>query len=156
MAAAKPKPGWLRSIIEAKKAAAAALSDAEKAAQAEAQKERRERVGARRAAALARLRRIVTLYDDGHTLREIAKAVGRSPSTLLKFAGRRGVSLSSSTSTVHRAFLLSREQEDALRQLAADYGKGAHEALDELLKLGLDEDAALARRILHVKRRAAA
>ena len=57
---------------------------------------------------------------------------------------------------MRRAVLLSREREDALRRLADDYGTQAMEALGDLLTFSLDEDAAVARRILHVKRRAAA
>jgi hypothetical protein len=71
------------------------------------------------------MQRIVTLYDGGLTLREIAKEVGRSPPTLLKFAAKRGVAISRSESTFHWAVLISREKEDALRRLAADYGANA-------------------------------
>jgi hypothetical protein len=69
---------------------------------------------------------------------------------------KRGVFISRSTLAVRRAVLLSREREDALRRLADDYGTQAMEALGDLLTFSLDEDAAVARRILHVKRRAAA
>jgi hypothetical protein len=153
---ATPKPGWYQAIVAAKQAAAEALSNDEKAEQAEAQRETRARREGKRAATLARLRRIFALYDGGHTLREIAKDVGRSPTTLLKFAAKRGVNISRSESTVHRAVLIAREKEDALRRLAADYGSTPAEALDELLKLSLADDAVVARRVCHVKRRVVA
>jgi hypothetical protein len=69
---------------------------------------------------------------------------------------KRGIFISRSDLVVRRAVLLSREREDALRRLSDDYGTQAMEALGDLLTFSLDEDAAVARRILHVKRRAAA
>ena len=46
-------------------------------------------------------------------------------------------------------------REQGLRKMAAEYGKTPAETLGELLKFALDDDAAIARRVLHVKRRAA-
>jgi hypothetical protein len=131
------------------------LSDEEKAAALDVQKERRQRVRAKRAASLSLATQIFKLYDAGHTVDEIAAIVSRRPISIIHFAAKRGVFVSRSALTVRRAILLSREREDALRRLADDYGTQATE-LGDLLNFALDEDAALARRVLHVKRRAAA
>jgi hypothetical protein len=149
-------PSWLLKIIEAKRRAFDALSDEEKAAALNVQKERRQRVRAKRAASLSLATQIFKLYDAGHTVDEIAAIVSRRPDSIGKFAAKRGVFISRSTLAGRRAVLLSREREDALRRLADDYGTQATEALADLLTFSLDEDATLARRVLHVKRRAAA
>ena len=57
--------------------------------------------------------------------------------------------------TVQRAVKLTMAREQALRKMAAEYGKTPAETLSDLLKFALDDDAAIARRVLHVKRRAA-
>ena len=132
------------------------MSDEEKAAALDVQKERRQRVRAKRAASLSLATQIFKLYDAGHTVDEIATIVSRRPISIIHFAAKRGVFLSRSTLAVRRAVLLSREREDALRRLAEDYGTQATEALADLLTFSLDEEATLARRVLHVKRRAAA
>ena len=149
-------PSWLLKIIEAKRRAFDALSDAEKAAALDVQKEPRQRVRAKRAASLSLATQIFKLYDAGHTVDEIAAIVGWRPVSIIHFAAKRGVFISRSALVVRRAVLLSREREDALRRLADDYGTQAMEALADLLNFTLDEDAAVARRVLHVKRRAAA
>ena len=149
-------PSWLLKIIEAKRRAFDALSDEEKAAALDVQKERRQRVRAKRAASLSLATQIFKLHDAGHTVDEIATIVSRRPISIIHFAAKRGVFISRSTLVVRRAVLLSREREDALRRLAEDYGTQATEALADLLTFSLDEDATLARRVLHVKRRAAA
>jgi hypothetical protein len=155
--APRQHPGWLLKIIEAKRRAFDALSDEEKAAALDVQKERRQRVRAKRAASLSLATQIFKLYDAGHTVDEIAAIVSRRPVSIIQFAGKRGVFISRSALVVRRAVLLSREREDALRGLADDYGTQAVEALADLLNFTLDDDdAAVARRILHVKRRAAA
>ena len=149
-------PSWLLKIIEAKRRAFDALSDEEKAAALDVQKERRQRVRAKRAASLSLATQIFKLHDAGHTAAEIAAIVSRRPVSIIHFAAKRGVFISRSALVVRRAVLLSREREDALRRLADDYGTQATEALADLLNFTLDEDAAVARRVLHVKRRAAA
>jgi hypothetical protein len=70
--------------------------------------------------------------------------------------GGEGAKLPFRALTVRRAVILAREREDALRRLADDYGTPAMDALADLLNFTLDEDAAVARRVHHVKRRAAA
>lgn len=150
---ARQHPGWLFKIIEAKRRAFDALSDAEKAEALDVQKERRQRVRAKRAASLSLATQIFKLHDAGHTADEIAAIIGRRPISVVQFAASRGVFVSRSTLVARRAVLLTKEREAALRRLAADYGKGAHEALDDLLTFWLDDDAAVARRVLRVSRR---
>ena len=72
-------PSWLLKIIEAKRRAFDALSDEEKAAALNVQKERRQRVRAKRAASLSLATQIFKLYDAGHTVDEIAAIVSRPP-----------------------------------------------------------------------------
>jgi hypothetical protein len=148
-------PSWLLKIIEAKRRFDA-LSDAEKAAALDVQKERRQRVRAKRAASLSLATQIFKLHDAGHSADEIAAIVGRRPISIIQFAAKRGVFISRSALVARRAVMLSREREDALRRLADDYGTQAMEALADLLNFTLDEDAAVARRVLHVKWRATA
>ena len=139
-------PSWLLKIIEAKRRAFDALSDEEKAAALDTQKERRQRARARRAQSLSLATQIFKLHDAGYTASEIADRVGRRPWAIIHFAASRGVFIS------RRAVTVSRDREDALRRMAADYGKTAAEALDDLLTFSLDDDAAVARRVLRVKR----
>jgi hypothetical protein len=148
-------PGWLAKINAARYAAYDALTKAEKAEAAAAREARRERVRARRAATLALARRIFSLHDSGHSASEIAALVGRRPISVISFAADRGVFISRGALVVRRAVLLTREREDALRRMAEDYGTAAAKALDDLLTFLLDDDAAVARRILHVKKRRA-
>jgi hypothetical protein len=145
--------GWLVKVIAAKYAAFEALSDEEKAEAAEAQRLLRERARARRAASLALAQRIFSLHDTGHTAGEIAALVGRRSISIVQFAASRGVYISRSTLLTHRAVQLTKPREDALRRMAVDYGKAAHEALDDLLTFLLDDDAAVARRVLRVGRK---
>ena len=63
---------------------------------------------------------------------EIADLVGRRPWTIIHFAASRGVFISSSALIARRA-VCPASREDALRRMAADYGKTAAEALDDLL-----------------------
>jgi hypothetical protein len=145
-------PGWMEKVWSAKHAALATLSDEEKV---EAEADRlamRERARARRAASLALAQRIFGLHDAGHNAGEIAAIVGRRSISVVQFAASRGVYVSRSTLVIHRAVQLTKPREDALRRMAADYGKAAHEALDDLLTFLLDDDAAVARRILRVGR----
>ena len=145
-------PSWLLTIIEAKRRAFDALSDEEKAAALDMQKERRQRARTRRAQSLSLASQIFKLHDAGYTASEIADWVGRRPWTIIHFAASRGVFISSSALIARRAVTVSRDREDALRRMAADYGKTAAEALDDLLTFSLDDDAAVARRVLRVKR----
>jgi hypothetical protein len=73
-------PFWLLKIIEAKRRAFDALSDEEKAAALDVQKERRQRVRAKRAASLSLATQIFKLHDAGHTAAEIAAIVSGAPS----------------------------------------------------------------------------
>ena len=66
-------PSWLLKIIEAKRRAFDALSDEEKAAALDVQKERRQRVRAKRAASLS-VR--VTLDERALTAAAVAFAMG--------------------------------------------------------------------------------
>jgi hypothetical protein len=152
---ARELPGWLRKIVAAKRAAYDALSDAEKAEAAEGQRLCRERVRARRAASLALAQRIFGLHDAGHNAGEIAAIVGRSSIRVVQFAAARGVHISRSTLLIHRAVQLTKSREDALRDMAEDYGKAADEALDDLLTFLLNDDATVARRFLRVGRKLA-
>ena len=48
------------------------------------------------------------------------------------------------------------DQKDALARMAADYGTTPAEALGDLVAFALNDDAAIARRILHVRKKQAA
>ena len=82
-----------------------ALSDEEKAAALDVQKERPQRVRAKRAVSLSLATQIFKLYDAGHTVDEIATIVSRRPISIIHFAAKRGVFLSRSTLAVRRAVL---------------------------------------------------
>ena len=146
-------PGWLTKLAAAKRAALEALSAEERTEAAEDLKGRRERIKARRAASLALAQQIFALNDAGHTVFEIAAAVDRRPKTIIVLAAKRGVSISRSTEKVRRAVVLPRAREDALRRMADDYGTVPEKALDDLLTFALDDDAAVARRVLRVRRK---
>jgi len=145
-------PGWLTKLHPGREAFEALSAD-EKAEAAEELRSRRERAKARRAVAQARARRIFALYDAGHTVVEIAAAVDRRPFTIIKIAAKRGVSISRSTKKVRRAVVLPRSREDALRRMADDYRTTPEKALDDLLTFALDDDAAVGRRVLRVRRK---
>jgi hypothetical protein len=144
-------PSWLLKIIEAKRRAFDALSDEEKAAALDTQKERRQRACTMRAQSLSLASQIFKLHDAGYTVSEIADRVGRRPWTIIHFAASRGVFWL-------RAPLIARAPSPCpatgktRQRRAADYGKTAAEALDDLLTFSLDDDAAVARRVLRVKR----
>ena len=53
--------------------------------------------------------------------------------------------------SVHRAIKLTIAREGALRKMAADLGVPPKKALEHLVGFVLDDDAAIARRLLHVK-----
>src|ERR1700722_10671580 len=92
-------PSWLLKIIEAKRRAFDALSDEEKAAALNVQKERRQRARqARRLAVVAT--QIFKLYDAGHTVDEIAAIVSWRPISIIHFAAKRGVFISRSAATL--------------------------------------------------------
>ena len=142
-------PSWLFRIIEVSVAPstpsatrkAAALIRAEGTPSARARQARRLAVASHQ---------IFKLFDAVHTVDEIAAIVSRRPDSIRKFAAKHGVFISRSRLAGRRAVLLSREREDALRRLADDYGTQATEAQADLLTFSLDEDATLARRVLHV------
>ena len=105
-----------------------ALSDEEKAAALDVQKERPQRVRAKRAVSLSLATQIFKLYDAGHTVDEIATIVSRRPSR--SFISPPSAAFSSGPLWPCGApSSLSREREDALRRLAEDYGTQATEAL---------------------------
>jgi hypothetical protein len=150
----RQRPEWLLKIVAAKRAAFDALSAEEKAAAAEVQRESRVRTRTRRSASLALAQRIFALYDSGYTAPEIAAITGRRPASIKQFAAARGVSISVSSSVGRRFVLFPREREGALRRLAEDYGTTPAKALDDLLTFTLDaDDATVARRVLHVRKR---
>ena len=146
-------PSWLTKLHLAKREAIEGLSAEERAEAAEDLRVRRERAKARRAETLALAQRIFALHDTGHTAVEIAVAVDGRPFTIIKFAAKRGVSISRSSAIVRRAVVLPRSREDALRRMADDYRTTPEKALDDLLTFALDDDAAVGRRVLRVRRR---
>jgi hypothetical protein len=95
------------------------------------------------------------MHDEGRTVHEIAAAVDRSTDAVIKFARARGIAIAYSEKFVRRAARLTIERENALRRMAADCGKSPAQALEDLIAFTLEDDAAIARRTLHVKRRAA-
>jgi hypothetical protein len=148
-------PAWRKAFRAAKEAALAEMPPEELTEYEAAQKAARVRAQHRRTIAAELTQRVVALLFDGMTGHEVAKAVGRPARSLVQFAASRGVFVSLSVLTVQRAVKLTMEREQALRKMAAEYGKTPAETLGELLAFALDDDAAIARRVLHVKRRAA-
>ena len=150
--ARRPRPDWLVKIMAAKRACFDALSTEEKERAAADQRALRQRIKTRRAESVVLARRIFGLHDIGYNAHEIAAIIGRSPRGIVNFAASRGVFISISALVGRRAVILTRAREEALRRMAADYGTSAAKTLDDLLTFSLDEDAAVARRILHVKK----
>ena len=97
--------------------------------------------------------RLFTMHDDGTTLTDLAAAFNRSGGRIRAFAAARGVLISRSLKYVQRALLLPLEREMALRRLALDYGATPRETLVHLAVSLLAEDAAIARQVLHVRRK---
>ena len=117
---ARQHPGWLLKIIEAKRRAFDALSDAEKAEALDVQKERRQRVRAKRAASLSLATQIFKLHDAGHTADEIAAIIGRRPISVVQFAASRGVFVS----RVHAGRAPRRSAHERAGGRAAPHGGG--------------------------------
>ena len=147
------RPRWLREIAAAKAKVFESLSPEERAEASQALLEASKRSKARNAAVLERAKRIFDLYLDGRTASEIAAAVNRSADSVRKFARARGLSISRSEAAVGYRVPVSMERRDALARMAGDRGTTPAQALEDLITFGLDEDAAIARRILHVTRR---
>jgi hypothetical protein len=151
----REKPRWLIEIEVAKAKVFEALSPEERAEAAAAMTAARERAEQRKKNTLALARQIFAMRDEGRTVHEIAAAVDRTADAVIKFGRARGIAIAYSEKFVRRAVRLTIERENALRRMAADSGKSSAQALEDLIAFALDEDAAIARRTLHVKRRAA-
>jgi hypothetical protein len=150
----REKPRWLIDVEAAKAKAFAALPDADRAEAEAAVTAARERAEQRKKDTLAMAKQIFSLHDDGRTVHEIATAVGRSADAVIKFGRARGIAIPYSEKVVRRAVRLTIERENALRRMAADCGKSPAQTLEDLIAFALDDDAAIARRTLHVRRKA--
>ena len=148
----RPKPSWLVRIAAAKAQAFAEMTDAERAAAAEARDALRDKAElrkARRAAATERIRNILDLRDAGHTTAEVAKALGRSANTIRNIAIRRGVFLSRSDSFATYSVPVSIENRSTLRALAARQGTMSDaQALEWLVGCLLGHDGQLAKFVM--------
>ena len=151
----REKPRWLLEIDVAKAKVFEALSPEDRAEAKAAMTAARERAERRKKNTLALAKQIFALHDDGRTVFEIAAAVERSADAVVKFARARGIAISSSAAVVRRTARVTVERENALRRMAADCGKTPAETLEDLITFALDDDAAIARRILRVVRKKA-
>jgi hypothetical protein len=138
----KEKPRWLIDVEIAKAKVFDALSLEERAEAKAAQMAARERREQRKKTTMARAKLIFAMHDDGRTAYEIAAASAR------------GVTIAYSASFVRRTARPTIEREGALRRLAADCGKTPAQALEDLIAFALDDDTAIGRRTLHVRRQA--
>jgi len=158
-------PSWLASIRRAKAAAWEALPPDEKQCALEALKrwraqkdhDRRERERIKR----ERMKRILDLYLDGHSVDEIGAELGLTGQTIRQLAGEMGFLMSRGASerrdparaTLTRAVVIDRLQESALRRLAEDCEQPAGATLAELVAVALESDALVARNLLSVATR---
>jgi hypothetical protein len=145
-------PSWLASIRRAKAAAWEALPPDEKQRAIEALKlwrakkdhDRRER---------ERIKRVLNLYFDGHSVDEIGTQLGLRGQTVRQLAGEFGFLLARGASemrdpartTLTRAVVIDRLQESALRRLAEDCEQPAGVTLAEVVAVALENDALIAR-----------
>jgi hypothetical protein len=132
-----------------------ALSDDERAAIRAARDARKRRKAEKREADVDKARLIFKLSGDGRTAAEIAACLGCSVSAVRAFAAKHGMLVSRSAASVRRAVTVSADREEALRRLAADGRMPPAEAIEALIRFALDEDGAIARRVLHVARKPA-
>jgi hypothetical protein len=129
----------------------AAASDERAAAEAWI-RERKAQAAARRQEQRVKMRRIVDLALSGATIAEIAPAVGMSPRTIRRIGARLGLRLGRET-TGRRLIVapIAPEQAGVLERLAAAYGDTKERTLFTLLRYLLDDEAHIARRLLHLQ-----
>jgi hypothetical protein len=87
--------------------------------------------------------------------RSIGAEIGLSAEGVRKFAAKYGFVITAGPH-VFRSFSFCALQESALQRLAADYGSTTNRVVEDLLKLALEADGCVARRLLHVRREAVA
>ena len=98
------------------------------------------------------MRQILAMHDDGEDDAAIGKAIGRSARRVREFAAKRGVLITRSEATVRRAVTIERDKEVFLRRLAADRKATPARTISELVALALEHDAAVARKVLGVRK----
>ena len=141
----RPKPSWLVRIAAAKAQAFAEMTDAERAAAAEARDALRDKAELRKARRAA-----ATIPPDiERDEAEVAKALGRSANTIRNIAIRRGVFLSRSDSFATYSVPVSIENRSTLRALAARQGTMSDaQALEWLVGCLLGHDGQLAKFVM--------
>jgi hypothetical protein len=148
-------PLWLQVQRKAKREAWEALPPDDqqrgRAAQAEWRKPKALETAARRKANSARMRLIVARYYCGVSAEAIGAEIGLSAEGVRKFAAKHGFVITAGPH-VFRSFSFCALQERALQRLAADYGSSTNRVIEDLLKLALEADGCVARRLLHVPR----
>ena len=147
---------WLVAVLEAKRAALDALSPEDREEARLAQIAARARAAQRKEKSRALAALVFKLLHDGRSVFEIAAVVGRAPTSVRQFAKSRGIAISNGAQKVLYGVSVGVDQKDALARMAADYGTTPAEALGDLVTFALNDDAAIARRILHVRRKQAA
>lgn len=131
------------------------MSPEDRAACLEAREAAQARSIAKKAARTEFMRRILAMHDDGEDAAAIGKAIGKSARRVCQFAAERGVLITRSDAKVRRAVTLERDREVFLRRLATDWKATPAQALSELVALALEGVAAVARRVLGVRKGAA-
>jgi|SRR5208282_5972107 len=148
-----PAP-WRLKILDARRVVVDAMSDAEREEMKAGQAAARVRSTEKKAAKTDLMRKIVAMHDDGHDAHEIGKAVGLRERRVRDIAASHGVLITRSDAKVRRAIVLERDRETFLRRLAADHRTTPSQTIAELVAAVLEHDAAVARKVLGVRKRA--
>lgn len=154
-------PVWVTEIRQAKRTVWLALPDEERGRAIEAQRQWRARKRKARKdkarAKRARIARIVELYFDGRTVDEIGQALGLAGSYVRQLSGMVGFKLLKGPGerdparVPHvRSVAISKLQERALKQLAAESEQPPGAALSEIVAAALEADGAEARRLMRL------
>jgi len=143
---------WRVPLLEARRQCVAAMSESERADMRAGQAAARIRSQERKEAARDLMRRILALHDDGHDAAAIGKVVKMSARRVRQFAARHGLLITRSEGNVRRAVTLGTDKEVFLRRLAADRKATPARTISELVALALEHDAAVARKVLGVRK----
>ncbi len=146
---------WRVPLLEARRQCVASMSEAERADMRAGQAAARIRSQERKEAARDLMRRILALHNDGASDGEIGKAVGMSARRVREFAAQRGVLITRSEGKVHRGLTIGSDREVFLRRLATDHKATPAKTIEELVAAVLEHDAAVARKVLGVRKGAA-
>lgn len=146
------RPVGLIKMIDAKRRQYAELPPHEKAEVDQAQIAARVRAADRRARAAERTRTICSMVAAGAKAYEIVAATGMTMAGVEAACRRLGLPFTTRASGRHRFAWLTDDTLERLGEVARDYGATVEQTMEDVWTFLCADDAAILRRVLHVKR----